>query len=97
MPPQINCSLSEECVVFQHAQCIHAGDGEYSPFHVASFCPPEGKDAIFGEEIQTERVDTFLVDDDEILGLFFRVDGLITNEVLEFHNLLDFRVSESPF
>jgi hypothetical protein len=37
-----------------------------------------------------------LIDDDEIFGFFFCVDGLIANEVLEFHNLLDFGVSESP-
>lgn len=60
-----------------------------SPFHVTTLGSPKCKNVIFREQIQTHRINAFLVDDDKVLFLLFRVDGLIAYEVLEFDNLFD--------
>jgi hypothetical protein len=67
------------------------------PFHVSSFCPPESKNAVLGQDIQTEGVDAFLVQNNKVFLLLFAIHGLVANKVLELYNLLDLLVDELPF
>ena len=52
---------------------------------------------MFRKDVETEWIDTLLVDDNETLPLLLRVDGLVTNKILELNDLLDLLVSEAPF
>ena len=65
-----------------------------APFHVTSLGATQGKDAILGEDIQAERVDAFLVDDNEVFLLLVAADSLVTDKVFELHDLFALRVSE---
>lgn len=67
------------------------------PLHIPSLSATEGQDTVFRKNIETEWIDTLLVDDNETLPLLLRVDGLVTNKVLELNDLLDLLVSETPF
>ena len=53
------------------------------PLHVTSLGTTQSQDTVLSEDIQTERVDPFLVDHNEVLLLFFRVNSLIADEVLQ--------------
>ena len=66
-----------------------------SPLHVTPLGSPEGEDTVLRENVQTERVDTLLVDDDEILFLLLGVNGLVAHEVFQLDNLLALRIRES--
>ena len=67
------------------------------PFHVTSLCPAQSKDAILRKDVHAQGVDTLLVEDDKVLLLLRRVDGLVAHKVLEFHNFSAFCVRELSF
>jgi hypothetical protein len=65
------------------------------PLHIPSFRPSKGQNTVLGENIQTKRVDAFLIDDYEVFLLLLSINGLITNKVLEFDDLLDLCIRKS--
>lgn len=64
------------------------------PFHVPPLRSSEGKDAVLGKDVETERVNTLLVDDNKVLLLLLAVDCLVTDHVLELHDFGDFGIYE---
>lgn len=56
--------------------------GERQALHVAALRPAQRHDTFLGEHIQTHRVDTFLIDDDEILAV------VVAELLLQFDHLL---------
>ena len=67
------------------------------PLHVTPLRATEGKDAVLGEDIETEGINAFLVDNNKVLFLLVRVDGLVANEVLELDDLPALGVGEPTF
>ena len=67
------------------------------PLHISPFCSPQGKDTILGEDVQTKRIDTFLVDDHEVLRLFVGTHGLIAYQILELDDLFTLCIREASF
>ena len=63
----------------------HAAAGQHEPLHVAPLGAAQGQDAVFGQRVQRERVDSFLVDEDEAASFaavgaadpFLEVDDLL--------------------
>jgi len=45
----------------------YASAGELQALHVAPFGPAKGQDALASEQVERERVDAFLVNDDKTL------------------------------
>lgn len=68
-----------------------------APLHVASLGTPQGKNAVFCENIETEGVDSFLVDHDEIFRFLVTTDSLVADEILELNDFFDFGVHETSF
>ena len=71
--------------------------GDRAPLHVPPLRAAEGEDAVLREDVQTERVDALLVDDDKVLLLLVRAHRLVAYKVLELDNLPALRVGEAPF
>ena len=67
-----------------------------APFHVPPLGTTERKDTVLRKDIQTQWVDTFLIDDDKVLLFLFGVNCLITNKVLELDDLPALGISEAP-
>ena len=74
----------------------HRSEAE-EPLHISPFCPPESKDAIFGQDVKAERVDPFLIDDYEGFLLLLRIYGLVAHQILEINDFFDLEVYKSPF
>ncbi len=69
----------------------------YLPLHVTAFSAPKREDPALSEHIETQRIDAFLVDDDEVFALFLAVDGLVADQLLEFDDLFYFGIGEPAF
>jgi hypothetical protein len=65
------------------------------PLHIPSLRSSKRKDAILDQDVQTHRVDTLLVDQDETLWLFARPDRLVTHGILELYDFLELGVDKS--
>ena len=67
---------------------------EYAPLHVTPFGATESEDAVLRKNVQAQRINALLIDDDEVLLLLVASDGLITYQVLELNDLLALCISE---
>ena len=82
--------LSSRILVFESIT------NEYAPLHVTPFGATESEDAVLRKNVQAQRINALLIDDDEVLLLLVASDGLITYQVLELNDLPAFCVREAP-
>ena len=71
--------------------------GDRAPLHVPPLRATERDNAVLGEDIETERVNTLLIDDNEVLWLLVRVNGLVAYKPLELDDLPTLLICESTF
>ena len=71
------------------------------PFHISPLRPSQSENTVLNEDIQRERINTFLVDYNKTLGLRFRlsrfVNSLVANKLLQLHDFLKLRVQKATF
>lgn len=71
-----------------------------APLHVPPLCSPQRHNPGLGEHVQTERIDSLLIDEDECLPLLLRhrvtvlVQLRVAHELLQFDHLADFGVGK---
>ena len=87
IPPQANCNLRRK----RHNRSNH------SPLHVSALGSPQGQDTILGQNIETERIYTLLVDDHKSFRLFTRPHCNVADGILKLDNLLQLCIDESSF
>ena len=87
-----------------HRILCNTAAAQLQTLHVPSLGATQRKDAVLGEHVQRERVDTLLVEDDKVLWLAGfpvcrrrRVGRCIAYSLLELDNLLESRIDESAF
>ncbi len=72
-----------------------------SPFHIPPLGPPQRQYTMLGQNIQAHRINPLLIDQNEILGrsfsFSFRIESLITDEVLEVDDLFETSVDVTTF
>jgi len=66
------------------------------PFHIASLRSSKCKDAVLRQDIQTQWIDSFLVDDYKVFSFLFRIDSLITDQIFKIDNFLNLDINKSP-
>jgi hypothetical protein len=64
------------------------------PLHVAPLSTPQGENAIFCQNIETERIYSFLIDYHEIFRFLVTADSLVADEIFEVNDFFDFNVHE---
>lgn len=69
----------------------HAPTAKLQAFHIASLCPPQCNDVVLLKNVQAQRVDAFLVDDDEA---FLAVPD---NSLFKLDNFGHFRIDVLAF
>jgi hypothetical protein len=62
--------------------------GKRAPFHITPLRTAQGEDAILCKNVERQGINSLLVKNNKIPRLLFGVNGLIADQVLEFHNFL---------
>ena len=70
---------------------------ELKTLHVPPLRTSQGQDPVFRKDVQTQGVNTLLVDDHKILLFLRAVDSLVANKIFQLDDFLAFGISEFPF
>jgi hypothetical protein len=63
-------------------------EGKRAPFHITPLRTAQGENAILCKNVERQGIDSLLVNNNKVLPLLFGVNGLIADQVLEFHDFL---------
>jgi hypothetical protein len=63
-------------------------EGKRAPFHITPLRAAQGENAILCKDVERQGINSLLIKDNKVLPLLFGVNGLIADQVLEFHNFL---------